>query len=156
MVYINTLMLQQILAQPKWANKLTPRDLRALTHLLCVFVFPLVHDFPGGLLGLLLVFSDTVPRDLFEIGAVFRAVILWDETQDLELIAQGLFIQLSELLQGDPIIPQTSHHHPSEILNHNGLEVSEGAFEDFVLSYAPRPGREPVSNLSQDAGGMPG
>ena len=31
MVYINTLMLQGILAQPKWADKLTPRDLRALT-----------------------------------------------------------------------------------------------------------------------------
>ena len=26
MVYINTLMLQQVLAQPKWADKLTPRS----------------------------------------------------------------------------------------------------------------------------------
>jgi TnpA family transposase len=31
--YINMLMLQQVLAQPKWANKLTPRDLAALTPL---------------------------------------------------------------------------------------------------------------------------
>ena len=31
MVYINTLMLQQVLAQPNWVDKLTPRDLRALT-----------------------------------------------------------------------------------------------------------------------------
>ena len=40
MVYINTLMLQQILAQPKWANKLTPRDLRALTPLIWAHVNP--------------------------------------------------------------------------------------------------------------------
>jgi TnpA family transposase len=40
MVYINTLMLQQILAQPKWANKLTPRDLRALTPLIWDHVNP--------------------------------------------------------------------------------------------------------------------
>ena len=30
MVYINTLMLQQVLAQPQWSGKLTARDLRAL------------------------------------------------------------------------------------------------------------------------------
>jgi len=30
MVYVNTLMLQQVLAQPHWAGKLTPRDLDAL------------------------------------------------------------------------------------------------------------------------------
>jgi TnpA family transposase len=40
MVYINTLMLQQILAQPKWANKLTLRDLRALTPLIWDHVNP--------------------------------------------------------------------------------------------------------------------
>jgi TnpA family transposase len=40
MVYINTLMLQQILAQPKWANMLTPRDLRALTPLIWDHVNP--------------------------------------------------------------------------------------------------------------------
>ena len=40
MVYINTLMLQQILAQPKWANKLTSRDLRALTPLIWDHVNP--------------------------------------------------------------------------------------------------------------------
>ena len=31
MVYINTLMLQQVLSQSQWSGKLTPRDLRALT-----------------------------------------------------------------------------------------------------------------------------
>jgi TnpA family transposase len=40
MVYINTLMLQQVLAQPKWANKLTPRDLAALTPLIWEHVNP--------------------------------------------------------------------------------------------------------------------
>jgi len=40
MVYINTLMLQQVLAQPKWADKLTPRDLRALTPLIWDHVNP--------------------------------------------------------------------------------------------------------------------
>ena len=34
MVYIITLMLQQVLAQPKWADKLTPRDLAALRPLI--------------------------------------------------------------------------------------------------------------------------
>src|ERR1700726_5054870 len=33
MVYINTLMLQQVLAQPHWSGKLTARDLGALTPL---------------------------------------------------------------------------------------------------------------------------
>jgi TnpA family transposase len=40
MVYINTLMLQQVLTQPKWANKLTPRDLAALTPLIWDHVNP--------------------------------------------------------------------------------------------------------------------
>ena len=40
MVYINTLMLQQVLAQPNWVDKLTPRDLRALTPLIWEQVNP--------------------------------------------------------------------------------------------------------------------
>ena len=40
MVYINTLMLQQVLAQPHWSGKLTPRDLRALTPLIWDHVNP--------------------------------------------------------------------------------------------------------------------
>ena len=40
MVYINTLMLQQVLAQPNWVDKLTPRDLRALTPLIWEHVNP--------------------------------------------------------------------------------------------------------------------
>ncbi len=34
MVYINTLTLQQVLARPLWPEKLTARDLRALTPLI--------------------------------------------------------------------------------------------------------------------------
>jgi TnpA family transposase len=33
LIYINTLMLQRVLAQPHWAGRLTPRDLSALTPL---------------------------------------------------------------------------------------------------------------------------
>lgn len=40
MVYINTLMLQQVLAQSQWSGKLTPRDLRALTPLIWEHVNP--------------------------------------------------------------------------------------------------------------------
>ena len=40
MVYINTLMLQQVLAQPQWSERLTPRDLRALTALIWEHVNP--------------------------------------------------------------------------------------------------------------------
>ena len=40
MVYINTLMLQQVLAQPQWSKRLTPRDLRALTPLIWEHVNP--------------------------------------------------------------------------------------------------------------------
>jgi TnpA family transposase len=40
MVYINTLMLQQVLAQPEWSERLTPRDLRALTPLIWEHVNP--------------------------------------------------------------------------------------------------------------------
>jgi TnpA family transposase len=39
-VYINTLMLQQVLAQPHWERKLTPRDLSALTPLIWEHVNP--------------------------------------------------------------------------------------------------------------------
>jgi TnpA family transposase len=40
MVYINTLMLQQVLAQPHWSGKLTARDLSALTPLFWEHVNP--------------------------------------------------------------------------------------------------------------------
>ena len=40
MVYINTLMLQQVLAQPHWSGKLTGRDLGALTPLFWEHVNP--------------------------------------------------------------------------------------------------------------------
>jgi TnpA family transposase len=40
MVYINTLMLQQVLAQPHWSGKLTCRDLGALTPLFWEHVNP--------------------------------------------------------------------------------------------------------------------
>ena len=40
MVYINTLMLQQVLARPSWSEKLTARDLRALTPLIWEHVNP--------------------------------------------------------------------------------------------------------------------
>lgn len=40
MVYINTLMLQQVLAQPQWSGKLTARDFRALTPLIWEHVNP--------------------------------------------------------------------------------------------------------------------
>ena len=34
MVYINTLMIQQVLAERRWAKRLTKEDLRALTPLI--------------------------------------------------------------------------------------------------------------------------
>ena len=40
MVYINTLMLQQVLARPHWADRLTARDLLALTPLIWEHVNP--------------------------------------------------------------------------------------------------------------------
>ena len=40
MVYINTLMLQQVLTQPQWPGKLTTRDLGALTPLIWEHVNP--------------------------------------------------------------------------------------------------------------------
>jgi hypothetical protein len=39
-VYINTLMLQQVLVQPEWSRKLTARDPRALTPLIWEHVNP--------------------------------------------------------------------------------------------------------------------
>ena len=33
LVYVNTLLVQQVLAEPQWANRLTTEDLRALTPL---------------------------------------------------------------------------------------------------------------------------
>jgi TnpA family transposase len=40
MIYVNTLMLQQVLAQPQWSQKLEPRDLSALTPLIWEHVNP--------------------------------------------------------------------------------------------------------------------
>jgi len=40
MIYVNTLMLQQVLAQPHWRQKLEPRDLSALTPLIWEHVNP--------------------------------------------------------------------------------------------------------------------
>ena len=40
LIYINTLMLQQILEQPSWQNRLTSEDLRALTPLLFAHINP--------------------------------------------------------------------------------------------------------------------
>jgi Tn3 transposase DDE domain len=40
MVYINTLMMQQVLSRPHWAERLTTTDLRALTPLIWEHVNP--------------------------------------------------------------------------------------------------------------------
>jgi len=40
MVYVNTLMLQEVLAQPHWQGRLTETDLRALTPLIWEHVNP--------------------------------------------------------------------------------------------------------------------
>jgi Tn3 transposase DDE domain len=40
MVYINTLMLQRVLARPQWSERLTARDIRALTPLIWEHVNP--------------------------------------------------------------------------------------------------------------------
>ena len=40
LVYINTLMIQQILSEPQWADRLTAEDLRALTPLVYTHVNP--------------------------------------------------------------------------------------------------------------------
>ena len=40
MVYINTLMIQKVLAQPHWQDKFTPRDYAALTPLIWEHVNP--------------------------------------------------------------------------------------------------------------------
>jgi TnpA family transposase len=40
LVYINTLMIQQVLAEPEWNARMTPEDLRALTPLIYAHVTP--------------------------------------------------------------------------------------------------------------------
>jgi hypothetical protein len=40
LVYINTLMIQRILAEPDWRSRLTPADLRGLTPLLFTHINP--------------------------------------------------------------------------------------------------------------------
>ena len=40
LVYINTLMIQQVLAEPAWQDRVTVADLRALTPLLWAHVYP--------------------------------------------------------------------------------------------------------------------
>jgi hypothetical protein len=40
MVYINTLMIQQVLEEPGWSNRMTPRDLAALSPLIIQHLNP--------------------------------------------------------------------------------------------------------------------
>ena len=40
LVYVNTLMIQDILAEPEWASLLTPGDVRGLTPLFWAHVLP--------------------------------------------------------------------------------------------------------------------
>jgi TnpA family transposase len=40
LVYINTLMIQRILGEPNWTQRMTPEDLRALTRLIYTHVTP--------------------------------------------------------------------------------------------------------------------
>ena len=56
MVYINTLIIQEVLSDLKWKNKLTPEDMRALT--------PLIHAHinPYGLFPLDLAQRLTIER----------------------------------------------------------------------------------------------
>jgi TnpA family transposase len=40
MVYINTLMIQQVLKEPGWSERMTPRDLAALSPLITLHINP--------------------------------------------------------------------------------------------------------------------
>jgi hypothetical protein len=40
MVYINTLMIQQVLKEPRWSKQMTPRDLAALSPLITLHINP--------------------------------------------------------------------------------------------------------------------
>jgi hypothetical protein len=54
MLYINTLMIQQLLAQPHWEGKFTPRDYGALTPPIWKHVNPYVRfdlDMSTGFTG---------------------------------------------------------------------------------------------------------
>jgi hypothetical protein len=39
-VYINTLMIQEVLSDPKWLKRMKPEDLRALTPLIYIHINP--------------------------------------------------------------------------------------------------------------------
>lgn len=43
MVYINTLMIQQVLEEPGWSKRMTPRDLAALSPLITQHINPYGH-----------------------------------------------------------------------------------------------------------------
>ena len=40
MVYINTLMIQQVIEEPGWSERMTPRDLAALSPLITLHINP--------------------------------------------------------------------------------------------------------------------
>jgi hypothetical protein len=40
LVFINTLMIQNVLLEPQWAQQMTPEDLRALTPLIYAHINP--------------------------------------------------------------------------------------------------------------------
>ena len=59
LVYINTLMIQQILSEPEWANSLTAEDLRALTPLVYTHVNPFRLSRSGRLMNFMAVSSSS-------------------------------------------------------------------------------------------------
>ena len=52
MVYINTLIIQQILSQPHWQNRFTPEDYRALTPLFSGHINPYSEYNPNNQLNI--------------------------------------------------------------------------------------------------------
>ncbi len=61
MVYINTLIIQQVLSGPHWKDKLKPEDFRALTPLLSGHINP-YGLFPVDLDQRILFFSNFLMR----------------------------------------------------------------------------------------------
>ncbi|MFE4337002.1 Tn3 family transposase [Streptomyces sp. NPDC056831] len=48
LVHVNTLLMQEVLADPKWADRLTDADRRALSPLFWTHVNPYLDDFSVG------------------------------------------------------------------------------------------------------------
>ncbi len=76
MVYVSTLIFQQVLAEPEWADRLTPVDLRALSPLKWQHIHPFALNISDGLPLAVLDPAPKVRKIRIILAVLFRGEVI--------------------------------------------------------------------------------